>query len=81
MEDEWGLSMEELDSLEKDAFRKLADRQKPTSAQGNCVILSNIMSSPSKRTGGQVAVKIFNDRPGRIAIETQYNQSSIWWVR
>lgn len=74
MEDEWGLSMEELDSLEKDAFRKLADRQKPTSAQGNCVILSNIMSSPSKRTGGQVAVKIFNDRPGRIAIETQYNQ-------
>lgn len=74
MEDEWGLSMEELDSLEKDAFRKLAERHKPTSAQGNRVIPSDVMSSPTKRMGGQVAVKIFNDRPGRIAIETQYNQ-------
>lgn len=74
MEDEWGLTMEELDSLEKDAFRKLADRHKPSSAQGNRVIPSTVLSSPSKRTSGQVAVKIFNDRPGRIALETQYNQ-------
>eukprot|EP01018_Ginkgo_biloba_P010139 Gb_39381 [translate_table: standard] len=79
-EEDWGLSMEELDTLEKDAIRKMADRQKSSStasgssSQGKRALPSTVMSSPAKNVGGQVTVKIFKDRPGKIALETQYNQ-------
>ncbi|KAH9322233.1 hypothetical protein KI387_016872, partial [Taxus chinensis] len=82
MEEEWNLSAEELDSLEQDALRQLANRQNlfttPTasvsSTQGKRLIPSTLVPSPPKLPGtSQISVKIFKDRPGKIALEAQYN--------
>eukprot|EP00249_Psilotum_nudum_P017769 c26481_g1_i1 orf=136-2202(+) len=91
MDEEWGLSMEELDSLERNAKRQLVERQHSSSSASSPppgfassssawtspsktrVLPASIFSSPSKASGRQVSIKFFRDRPGRIALETQYN--------
>ncbi|XP_011621950.1 SWI/SNF-related matrix-associated actin-dependent regulator of chromatin subfamily A-like protein 1 isoform X2 [Amborella trichopoda] len=62
MEDDWGFSAEELDSMEKEALKRVAVKNTFSSSQ-----------SPSKSPSQKVTIKIFRDSPGRIALQTQYN--------
>ncbi|XP_057818807.2 uncharacterized protein LOC131031948 isoform X2 [Cryptomeria japonica] len=69
MDEEWDLSAEELDCLEQDAIRRLAQRQQSSTATS-----SPLISSPPGMSGrSQLSVKIFKDCHGKIALETQYN--------
>eukprot|EP00250_Pteridium_aquilinum_P008252 c17804_g1_i1 orf=213-1043(+) len=89
MDDEWGLSVEELASIEENAKRRVAERRGSSSLASSAAsplnspskgrsLPSSFYSSPSK--GGSqrpLSVKIFRDRPGRIGLEMQYHPALV----
>ena len=90
-EDGWNFSAEELDSMEQTAKRQIAERGSMASSSSSAshhldfspskrrLLPGSFQYSPSKGGyyGRPIHVKIFQDRPGRIALETQYNQVQI----
>ncbi|CAN6467061.1 unnamed protein product [Victoria cruziana] len=73
--DDWWLSAEDLESLERDALKKVADKQASSSAASSAspapspIKNPSCLPSPSKR----LSVKIFWHSSGKIAVESPYN--------
>ncbi|KAF3771841.1 hypothetical protein EJ110_NYTH59379 [Nymphaea thermarum] len=74
-DDDWWLNAEDLESLERDALKKVAERQASSSAASSASPVSSPiknpshLASPSKR----LSVKIFWHSPGKVAVEAPYH--------
>ncbi|CAN6998324.1 unnamed protein product, partial [Brassica rapa subsp. trilocularis] len=80
-DDDFDLTMEEMDALEKEALERINQNKVPNLSQGSRSLPSSLAPKPNTGEGVKVPVKILLHHSGDLAAKFPYNQAVVDAVR
>ncbi|KAH0879436.1 hypothetical protein HID58_066830, partial [Brassica napus] len=80
-DDDFDLTMEEMDALEKEALERINQNKVPNLSQGSRILPSSLAPKPNTGEGVKVPLKILLHHSGDLAAKFPYNQAVVDAVR